>query len=71
MCSVNIYGQIIEHTGGWRGWLSVISRAPQDGVGVAVLTNWDEGATVMELVKYHLYEKALGLPHVDWSQRWV
>lgn len=61
--------QIVEHNGGWRGWLSLISRAPQDGVGVAVLTNWDEGNTVMEIIKYRLYEQALGLPHVDWSSR--
>ncbi|KAF8312197.1 beta-lactamase/transpeptidase-like protein [Clavulina sp. PMI_390] len=60
---------IVQHTGGWRGWMSVISRAPQDGLGISVFTNWDEGAYVMDIIKYYLYEKALGLPHVDWSSR--
>lgn len=62
---------MIEHNGGWSGWLSVITRAPQDGVGIAVMTNWDEGGTVMEIIKYYLYEQILGLPHVDWSTRFV
>ena len=63
--------QIVEHGGGLPGWLTLISRAPEDGLGVAVFTNWDEGDLVMDLIKYYLYEKALGLPHVDWSSRCV
>lgn len=64
----NVY-QIVEHNGGWRGWHTTISRAPQDGLGVVVLTNWDQGEWVMKIIKYRLYEEALGLPHVDWSSR--
>ncbi|KAF8318973.1 hypothetical protein DL93DRAFT_2075226 [Clavulina sp. PMI_390] len=78
--SVTVYGgaqaqfayqghNIIEHNGGWRGWWSMISRAPDDGLGIAVLTNWDDGAFVSEIVKWHLYEKAWGIPHIDWSSR--
>ena len=40
-------------------------------MGVAVFTNWDEGAEIMDIIKFYLYEKALGLPHVDWSSRYV
>ncbi|KAF8316077.1 beta-lactamase/transpeptidase-like protein [Clavulina sp. PMI_390] len=60
---------IVEHNGGWFGWLSLFSRAPREGLGIAVLTNWDEGAHVMEAIKYRLYERALGLNSVDWSAR--
>ncbi|KAF8312196.1 beta-lactamase/transpeptidase-like protein [Clavulina sp. PMI_390] len=78
--SVRVYGggqeqyayqghNIVQHTGGWAGWVSVISRAPQDGVGVSVFTNWDNSEYVVEMIKYYLYEKALGLPHVDWNSR--
>ena len=63
--------QIVEHSGGSPGWVTLISRAPQDGLGVAVFTNWDGGGLVMDLIMYYLYEKALGLPHVDWSSRCV
>lgn len=49
----------------------MISRAPQNGLGVAVLANWDEGGMIIDVIKFYLYEKVLGLPHVDWSSRCV
>lgn len=42
-------------------------RAPNERVGVAVLSNSD--GPLFELAGLHLTEKALKLPHVDWSFR--
>lgn len=64
MCS-----QVVEHTGGWAGWKSVILRLPTDGLGFAVLTNWDQGADITHTIKYKLVEKALNLKAVDWNSR--
>ncbi|KIJ43177.1 hypothetical protein M422DRAFT_170289 [Sphaerobolus stellatus SS14] len=62
---------IVEHTGGIVGHHTVISRAPFDGIGIAILTNADlpGGSPLMELVKWRLYEKALGLKHIDWDSK--
>lgn len=70
-CSLDTLPQIIEHTGGWIGWKSVIARLPDDGVGIAVLTNWEQGSEVMETIKYQLLDKALKLKAVDWNSRCV
>ncbi|KIJ33417.1 hypothetical protein M422DRAFT_183343 [Sphaerobolus stellatus SS14] len=62
---------IVEHNGGAVGHYTVISRAPFDGIGIAILTNAypPGGSPLMELVKWRLYEKALGLKHVDWDSK--
>lgn len=66
------YTQIItnpnQYEGGLPGFAAVISRAPQDGSGV---TNWDDASLLTDMIKYHVYGKALGLPHVDWGSRYV
>ncbi|KIJ33420.1 hypothetical protein M422DRAFT_35523 [Sphaerobolus stellatus SS14] len=63
---------IVEHSGGTVGHYTVISRAPFDGIGIAILTNAypPGGSPLMELVKWRLYEKALGLKHVDWDSKY-
>ncbi|KAF8064240.1 beta-lactamase/transpeptidase-like protein [Lyophyllum atratum] len=61
---------IIEHPGFVRGFNSQISRLPNDGVGVAVLTNDHEyGKLISQLVKYYIMDRALGLEPIDWSTR--
>lgn len=66
------YYQVIEHTGGVPGFLSVISRFPNDGLGIAVFTNWDGGGFVMETIKYKVAEKALKLNvSPNWDARFV
>ncbi|KAF8509526.1 beta-lactamase/transpeptidase-like protein [Hysterangium stoloniferum] len=61
---------LIEHTGGTIGYSSLITRAPNDGVGVAILTNTLRDDPFVDLVKYRLLEKALGLDQIDWSSRY-
>lgn len=61
---------IIEHPGFVRGFNSQVSRLPNDGMGVAVMTNDHEyGKLISQLVKYYIMDRALGLEPIDWSTR--
>ncbi|KAF8530597.1 beta-lactamase/transpeptidase-like protein [Hysterangium stoloniferum] len=51
---------LIEHGGAITGHYSLITRAPDDGVGIAILTNAAGNGPFLELVKFKLLEKALG-----------
>ncbi|KAG6826128.1 hypothetical protein H0H92_001047 [Tricholoma furcatifolium] len=54
------------------GFNSQVSRLPNDGIGVAVLTNDNEyGKLISQLVKYYIMDRALGLTPIDWSTRHV
>ncbi|KIJ33424.1 hypothetical protein M422DRAFT_134744, partial [Sphaerobolus stellatus SS14] len=60
---------IVEHGGATLGHYTTISRAPFDGVGITILTNAlpPGGSPLQELVRWRIYEKALGLKHIDWD----
>ncbi|RDB30719.1 Gigasin-6 [Hypsizygus marmoreus] len=61
---------IIEHPGFVRGFNTQVSRLPNDGLGVAVLTNDNEhGKSTSQIIKYYLMDRALGLEPIDWSGR--
>ncbi|KAF5375446.1 hypothetical protein D9615_007951 [Tricholomella constricta] len=61
---------IVEHPGFVRGFNSQVSRLPNNGIGVAVLTNDNEyGKLISQLVKYYIMDRALGLEPIDWSTR--
>lgn len=62
---------LVEHTGGIIGHNTLISRAPYDGIGIAILTNTfpPSAPVLMDLVKWRLYEKALNLDHIDWESK--
>jgi len=62
--------ELIEHNGGTIGFYSTVTRSSHDGLGIAVLTNWDGGAYFMEVVKWRILEKALTLREVDWNERY-
>ncbi|KIJ31706.1 hypothetical protein M422DRAFT_36144, partial [Sphaerobolus stellatus SS14] len=63
---------IVEHDGATVGHYTTISRAHFDGVGIAILTNAlpPGGSPLQELVKWRIYEKALGLKHIDWESKY-
>lgn len=61
----------MEHTGGFNGWKSVISRSPDDGVGVSVLTNFELGGYNMRIIHNQLYDKLFVLEKIDWESRYV
>jgi hypothetical protein len=52
------------------GYHSRITRFPDDGAGVAILTNDDAFGPVMkEIIKYRLADEIFGLQPVDWDSR--
>ncbi|CAK5272059.1 unnamed protein product [Mycena citricolor] len=48
-----------------------VSRFPNEGLGIAVLTNDDVFGTYMkEVIKYRIIDEALGLESIDWNTRY-
>ncbi|KAK7018015.1 hypothetical protein VNI00_018441 [Paramarasmius palmivorus] len=61
---------IIGHGGGLPGHKSSIVRLPNDKVGVAVFSNDDNyGASFVEIIKWRIIDKVLGLEPIDWDSR--
>ncbi|KAJ7070108.1 beta-lactamase/transpeptidase-like protein [Mycena amicta] len=62
--------EIIEHGGAVPGFLSYISRIPSLNLGVAVFSNDESfGNEISSAIKYRLVDEALGLPPIDWTER--
>ncbi|KAJ7321670.1 beta-lactamase/transpeptidase-like protein, partial [Mycena albidolilacea] len=62
---------MLEHEGALPGYHSRITRFPDDGAGVAILTNDDAFGPVMkEIIKYRLADEIFGLQPVDWDSRY-
>ncbi|KAF8884172.1 beta-lactamase/transpeptidase-like protein [Infundibulicybe gibba] len=62
--------QLVEHGGATPGFNTLISRLPDDGLGVAVLTNDDDyGSLFMQVIKARIFDRALGLTKIDWDAR--
>ncbi|MCW5979030.1 MAG: serine hydrolase [Bryobacteraceae bacterium] len=58
----------VSHGGNLDGFSAQFSFLPNDGVGVAVLTNLD-GAFLRDLTPYYVYDRLLGLESIDWVGR--
>ncbi|KAJ7474462.1 beta-lactamase/transpeptidase-like protein [Mycena galericulata] len=62
---------MIEHGGDLPGFHSQVTRFPNDGFGVAVLTNDDAfGTYFKEVIKFRIIDEVLGLQPVDWNTRY-
>jgi len=62
--------QYVEHAGADLGFMSEIIRYPNDGLGIAVLTNdVPRGYLAAQIISWRVAEKLLGLPHADWRTR--
>jgi hypothetical protein len=57
------------HTGGVPGQTSLILRLPNDGLGVAILTNDDNGPDFFMTSAYRIIDDVLGLHKIDWDKR--
>ncbi|KAJ7912362.1 beta-lactamase/transpeptidase-like protein [Mycena leptocephala] len=53
------------------GFHSQITRFPADGVGIAVLTNDDDGALMKEVIKFRIIDEIFGLDPADWDSRYT
>jgi len=61
--------QFIEHGGSLPGFHSQIIRFPNEGLGIAVLSN-DDRTFTQESIKWRIAEELLALPvQVDWNMR--
>lgn len=60
----------IGHDGSNPGFKSVVSRWPDDGLAIAVLSNDEEyGSTIIDIVEKKLAEVILDLKEVNWTKR--
>jgi hypothetical protein len=62
--------EIIEHGGSNPGFNTQVSRFPHDNLGVIVLSNDDNGNSIMEAVKWRIVDHIFGLEPIDWAQRY-
>jgi len=60
--------QIYWHTGGAMGFVTNVCFVPEEGLGIAVLTNQDN-QSFFEALRYQLLDAYLGVPYVDRSRQ--
>ncbi|KAJ7662524.1 beta-lactamase/transpeptidase-like protein [Mycena polygramma] len=61
---------IVEHNGEAPGYFAQITRFPEDGVGIAVMSNDQLGELTTYIIKYRLIDEVFGLDPVDWDSRY-
>jgi CubicO group peptidase (beta-lactamase class C family) len=57
--------KIVTHTGGLPGYLSKVTRVPELGLGIAVLTN-QESEEAFSAVTYDIIDRFMEAPKTDW-----
>lgn len=68
--SILIYIFILSCSYQELGFNSQVARLPNSNLGVVLLTNdHDYGRAITQIVKYHIFDKVLGLDPIDWSGR--
>ncbi len=55
----------VNHTGGLPGFVSQVTLVPSLGLGIAVLTNGESGAS-FQAVTQHVIDHYMGAPPTDW-----
>ncbi|KAF9005373.1 beta-lactamase/transpeptidase-like protein [Hymenopellis radicata] len=61
--------EIVEHGGHNPGFLTQISRFPNDNLGLVLLSNDEDAYGLYDAVKWRIVEDVLQLPHIDWDSR--
>ncbi|KAJ6462270.1 beta-lactamase/transpeptidase-like protein [Mycena vitilis] len=61
---------MVEHNGEAPGYFAQITRFPEDGVGIAVMSNDQLGELTTYIIKYRLIDEVFGLDPVDWDSRY-
>ncbi len=62
--------RLVEHAGGIDGFQAECMLLPDDGIGVAVLTNTSSSA-MAPVVAYRMLDELLGLEPFDWFTPWA
>lgn len=60
--------RLVSHSGGWNGWSTLMTLAPDCGIGVAVLTNRSP-SQVPPTLTWYILDRLLGREPVDWRAR--
>ncbi|PFH51726.1 hypothetical protein AMATHDRAFT_142013 [Amanita thiersii Skay4041] len=63
--------EVIEHGGGLPGFISQVTRFPNDNLAIVTLTNDYNAVTLTDAVKWRIVDENLGLPEIDWSKRYT
>ncbi len=57
--------KVVTHTGGLPGYVSKVTRVPELGLGIAVLTNQESGEA-FSAITYDIIDHYMGAPRTDW-----
>jgi CubicO group peptidase (beta-lactamase class C family) len=60
--------RLVSHGGGWIGWNTLMTLAPDHGIGIAVFTNRSPNA-VPGTLTWHILDRLRGREPVDWCAR--
>ena len=61
--------KLVDHGGGIDGFISAMSWMPHDRLGVIVLSNLSGNNPVPQVIMNNVYDRLLGLEHVDFRAR--
>ncbi|PFH47486.1 hypothetical protein AMATHDRAFT_67688 [Amanita thiersii Skay4041] len=62
--------EIIEHGGSIPGFMTQITRYPNDNLAIVALSNDGDGGLLAEAVKWRITDEVFGLPPIDWDTRY-
>jgi CubicO group peptidase (beta-lactamase class C family) len=57
--------KVVTHTGGLPGYVSKVTRVPELGLGIAVLTNQESGEA-FSAITYDIIDRYMGVAKTDW-----
>jgi len=57
--------QVVSHTGGLTGMVTMVLLVPSERLGVVILTNQEEGGA-FSAIAYHILDAYFGVPGTDW-----
>ncbi len=57
--------KVVTHTGGLPGYVSKVTRVPELGLGIAVLTNQESGEA-FSAITYDIIDRFMDAPKTDW-----
>lgn len=58
--------KLVGHSGGVSGFVTRVLLVPEENLGVAILTNAEQGGA-FESILYHVLDSYFGLPLTDWT----
>lgn len=61
--------KVVEHGGNLFGFSANVAMLPEEGIGVAVLTNLG-GTAFRDAIPSVIIEMLLGIDRIDWGKRW-